>query len=99
MAKVTEKLQITLPKAVATKLGIGPGTELAVEAAGEVIRMRPVRPHPHSRDASLPLQDFDRATERQRQRDERLRATAGELFVNPVRGWRREDLYDRDLRR
>jgi AbrB family looped-hinge helix DNA binding protein len=101
MAKVTEKLQITLPKAVATQLGIGPGTELVVEAAGEVIRLRPARVAPAKRDLEARLRDFDQDTERQRERDAQLRAAAPELFTaSPDRGWRREDLYaDRGLRR
>ena len=101
MAKVTKKLQITLPKGLSTALGIGPGTELAVEAAGEVMRLRPVDSLTPSNpsDTQSKVEAFDEATERQRQRDARLRAEQPDLFENPTRGWKREDLYDRGLPR
>ena len=47
MAKVTSKLQVTVPKAVADRYGIKPGDEIRFEDAGEVIRVVP--PHRHLR--------------------------------------------------
>ena len=43
MAKVTSKLQVTVPKALAEKYAIRPGDEIAWEAAGDVIRVVTVR--------------------------------------------------------
>jgi bifunctional DNA-binding transcriptional regulator/antitoxin component of YhaV-PrlF toxin-antitoxin module len=42
MAKVTSKLQVTVPKALAEN-AIRPGDEIAWEAAGDVIRVVTVR--------------------------------------------------------
>ena len=39
MAKVTSKLQVTVPKALAERYAIRPGDEIAWEAAGDVIRV------------------------------------------------------------
>jgi len=43
MAKVTSKLQVTVPKALAERYAIRPGDEIAWEAAGDVIRVVTVR--------------------------------------------------------
>ena len=90
MAKVTSKLQVTVPKALAQRYAIRPGDEIAWEAAGEVIRVVP-----HARvaapDAATRLRVFDKASERQRRRNRSFaadRPPAG-------RGWTRDELYDR----
>jgi bifunctional DNA-binding transcriptional regulator/antitoxin component of YhaV-PrlF toxin-antitoxin module len=87
MAKVTSKLQVTLPKALAERYAIEPGDEISWEAAGDAIRVVPAR---RSRpDPAARLKLFDQATARQRERDARA-------VVHPAkRGWTREDLYDR----
>ena len=41
MPKVTSKLQLTVPKAIADQYGIRPGDELQWIAAGEAIRVIP----------------------------------------------------------
>jgi len=41
MAKVTSKLQLTVPKAIADRYGIKPGDELEWIPAGDVIRVVP----------------------------------------------------------
>jgi AbrB family looped-hinge helix DNA binding protein len=41
MTKVTSKLQVTLPKAVAKQLGINPGDEIDWEIAGAELRLIP----------------------------------------------------------
>ena len=46
MAKVTSTLQVTVPKALADRYGIGPGDEIEWEAAGDVIRVVPPRRRP-----------------------------------------------------
>ena len=43
MAKVTSKLQLTVPKAIADQYGIKPGDELEWVPAGESIRVELVR--------------------------------------------------------
>ena len=41
MAKVTSKLQVTIPKALAERYGIRPGDEIDWEPAGQFIRVVP----------------------------------------------------------
>jgi AbrB family looped-hinge helix DNA binding protein len=88
MSRVTSKLQVTIPKAVADRYGITPGAEIEFEPAGDVIRVvperRPVR-NPRER-----VRLFERALARQRERE------AGRAVAEvQERGWTREDLYDR----
>ena len=91
MSKVTSKLQVTVPKAVADRFGIKPGDEIQWEAVGAVIHLIP----PGVRRPRLSVEDrlkaFDEATARQRRRQAKRRA-AGTM---KGRGWRREDLYQR----
>lgn len=94
MAKVTSKLQVTLPKQIAALHGIAPGDEIQFESAGDVIRIVPARRKPRSQlsvDERLRL--FDEATVRQDQRAATLQLPAE---TPEERDWRREDLYDRD---
>ena len=92
MAKITSKLQVTVPKSVAERYRIRPGDEVTFEPAGEVIRIVPVKPR--MIDQTLSTEDrlalFDAATARQRERERNARRPAAS-----VRGWRREDLYGR----
>jgi AbrB family looped-hinge helix DNA binding protein len=90
MSKVTSKLQVTLPKALADRFGIRPGDEIDWEVAGDGIRiLMPTRPAKLSVADRLRL--FDRATQRQRERE------SSQVSTSPVhdRGWKREDLYER----
>ena len=89
MAKVTSKLQVTVPKALAERYGIDPGDEIDWEAAGDVIRVLPPRRQP-VRDVAARLRLFDQATARQKAREKRTRRPRARS-----RGWTREDLYDR----
>lgn len=93
VSKVTSKLQVTIPKRLAEEYGIEPGDEIEWIPAGESIRIVPAsrRPEPLGVDARLEL--FDRATERQREREQ----AAGAVRASPEgdRGWTREELYDR----
>jgi len=43
VARVTSKLQVTIPKAVADRYAIEPGAEIVFEPAGDVIRVVPGR--------------------------------------------------------
>lgn len=97
MSKVTSKLQVTIPKAVAEAHGIKPGSEIQFESAGDVIRVTTVReegvkyePSPH--DLAFRLRLFDEATERQKAREA---AQLERVGSNTDRGWTREDLYQR----
>jgi len=90
VAKVTSKLQVTVPKALAERYAIRPGDEIAWEAAGDVIRVVPGRRRP-APGAAARLRLFDKASERQRRRNESFR-TAG---ADAGRGWTRGELYDR----
>jgi bifunctional DNA-binding transcriptional regulator/antitoxin component of YhaV-PrlF toxin-antitoxin module len=90
MSKVTSKLQVSLPKALAERYGIRPGDDIKWEAAGDIIRVIPPdREAPeHTRDEQLWF--FDQATLRQQQRQ------IDRQFSTPSdRGWSREDLYER----
>lgn len=91
MAKVTSKLQVTVPKSLAAQYGIGPGDDIRFEEAGEVIRVVPPKAAV-AKDLGIEarLRLFDLATERQRAREAGRRRPAAS-----GRGWTREDLYDR----
>lgn len=91
MAKVTSKYQVTIPKALAERLGIEPGHEIDWSAAGDSIRLTPARQDKPALSVELRLELFDQATHRLRSRPKRKAPSrpAG------ARGWRRDDLYDR----
>jgi AbrB family looped-hinge helix DNA binding protein len=93
MSRVTSKLQVTLPKAIATQYNIRPGDEVQFTAAGDVVRLEP-RTAKQAPDTKTRLDLFDQATERQRRRETRVLVP-----VAADRGWKREDLYDRDRSR
>jgi AbrB family looped-hinge helix DNA binding protein len=91
MAKVTSKLQVTVPKAIAERYGIRPGDDIEWVAAGDAIRVVPAGRQGRGADPRWRLKPFDAATERQRRRQSsrpRPRARGG-------RGWAREELYER----
>ncbi len=93
MARVTSKLQVTIPKAIAQRYGIEPGGVIEWLPAGEAIRVVPQGNGGLVQDRARRVELFDRATERQRARD--LSRRGGTLATD--RGWRREELYDRGL--
>lgn len=91
MAKVTSKLQVTIPKAIADAYGIRPGASLDWVPAGDSIRVTAAKPESEAEVIRRRLAAFDEATARQAIRD---------LAGSPPppaadRGWTREDLYDR----
>ena len=94
MSKVTSKLQVTLPKALAESYGIAPGDDIRFEEAGEVIRVVPGNAGAATGglDTEARLRLFDAATERQRLREASRPARRAE-----TRGWTREELYERGL--
>jgi AbrB family looped-hinge helix DNA binding protein len=89
MTRVTSKLQVTIPKAIARRYGIEPGGEIEWLPAGEAIRVVPHANQHGVSDCGRRLELFDRASERQRLRQTGKRREA----VTADRGWRREDLY------
>jgi AbrB family looped-hinge helix DNA binding protein len=93
VAKVTSKLQVTLPKAIADQYGIAPGDEIEFQAAGDVIRIVP--PRARARTARLTVEErlrlFDATTERLRE----LQSSIPAVESGAGRGWKREDLYTR----
>ncbi len=93
MAKVTSKLQVTIPKAIADAYGIAPGDEIEFRPAGEVIRVvPPSTPKRRRLSVAERLRLFDESTARVRELQEDL-----ELPDEPPadRGWTREELYTR----
>ena len=93
MAKVTSKLQVTIPKALADRYGISPGQDVQWMEAGEAIRVVPEGAQRARADQARRLALFDQATARQRDRESGRpldRRDEGE------RGWTREELYERD---
>jgi AbrB family looped-hinge helix DNA binding protein len=93
VARVTSKLQVTIPKAIAQRYGIEPGDEIEWLEAGDAIRVLPPAAPERATDVERRLELFDRATERQRRRQGGRRAASAE------RGWEREDLYVRESAR
>lgn len=101
MAKVTSKLQLTVPKAIADQYGIRPGDDVEWVAAGEVIRVIPSargnsrRGGPRRLGVRERLRLFDQATERQRRREANFPSGGPREGESEDRGWKREDLYTR----
>lgn len=94
MAKVTSKLQVTVPKAVADHYGIRPGDHIQWLVAGDTIRVVPPGRKPSALTSTERLRRFDLATSRQQKRSKGSRGVAGQ-----GRGWSREELYRRDRAR
>jgi AbrB family looped-hinge helix DNA binding protein len=95
MARVTSKLQVTVPKAIADQFAIKPGDEIDWIAAGDSIRVvkRKSAKRSHSGPSTAArLRHFDMASERQAERDKRAPRPA---TPTADRGWTREDLYRR----
>lgn len=90
MARITSKLQVTIPKDIAQRYGLQPGDDIEWLPAGDAIRVVP-RAHGATEPAvGRRLVLFDRATERQERR-----APKAARLATSGRGWRREDLYRR----
>jgi AbrB family looped-hinge helix DNA binding protein len=87
VSKVTSKLQVTIPKAIAERHGICPGDKIEWVSAGDAIRIEPAsRARPLSIAERLKL--FDAATKRVRRKKWK-----GEPPKD--RGWTRAELYER----
>lgn len=93
MAKVTSKLQITIPKRLAQQYRIEPGDDVEFVPAGDGIRLVPARSAVvRELSAEERLRLFDEATARQRVR-EQLFMSRGEPAA--ARDWTRDELYTR----
>jgi len=91
MSKITSKLQVTLPKALADRLRIRPGDDIDWQEAGDALRVLPRRSQPTHFSSDMRLRLFDEATQRQRRRQARRRPVQGAR----ARGWTREELHGR----
>jgi bifunctional DNA-binding transcriptional regulator/antitoxin component of YhaV-PrlF toxin-antitoxin module len=91
VGKVTSKLQVTVPKAIADTYRIKPGDEILWVPAGDSIRVQVRKTEPPARSVASNLRLFDVATARQRARNAQVAASA----KGASRGWTREELYDR----
>lgn len=91
MGKVTSKLQVTIPKAIADAYGIRPGASLDWVPTGDSIRVTAARPEAESEATRRRLEAFDEATARQAARQQSGLAPT----PSDDRGWTREDLYER----
>jgi AbrB family looped-hinge helix DNA binding protein len=92
MAKVTSKLQVTVPKAIADLYRIRRGDEIEWIAAGDGVRVIPARGRRGELDLETRLRLFDEATARQ---VERNAAWKGGVGGATGRGWTRDELYVR----
>lgn len=90
MAKVTSKLQVTIPKTLAAEFGIEPGDDIEWSASGDAIRLSR-RTKVRELDVRARLQLFDKATLRQKEREKAMKRPRS----GADRGWTREELYDR----
>ena len=94
MAKVTSKLQVTIPKAVADRLRIRPGDEVDWRVEGGGARVEPAGTVPRL-SVEERLRIFDESTQRQEARDAEWRRTHSGAKPPRHRGWTREELYTR----
>lgn len=90
MAKVTSKLQVTIPRSLADVYGIEPGDDIEWSASGDAIRLTRAAER-RDLDVKARLRLFDEATLRQREREKKAVASR----VGAGRGWTREELYER----
>jgi len=90
MSKVTTKLQVTLPKALAERYGIRPGDEITWKPAGEALRVEiPGREETSSLTLEQKLGLFDESWRHQLKRQ----AKRPRKRLTRIRGWTREELY------
>ena len=90
MSKVTSKYQVSIPKALAERIGIRVGDELDWEDAAGMLRARVATVAKARMTLRERLRLFDAATVRQEERQRKR-----PLHRGKGRGWTREDLYTR----
>ena len=94
MSKITSKRQVTVPKHIADRFGLGPGDQIEWVAEDDSIRVYPGSPASEVASVEQRLRWFDQATERQRRRQ-----ATSESEASGERGWAREDAYSRGVPR
>ena len=97
MSKVTSKLQVTIPKAIAESYGIEPGDEIEFVPAGDVIRVIPPQGRLRRRlSVEERLRIFEESQERQRQREKTMKGWPRDWKVNLIEQSNPDwlDLYD-----
>jgi AbrB family looped-hinge helix DNA binding protein len=94
MAKVTSKLQVTIPKRLAAHFNIHPGDDIEWVPTSDAIRMIPQRAFTEGLPSDERLKLFDEATKRQQQREQN--SLSNPISSTAERGWSRTELYDRD---
>jgi len=93
MAKVTSKLQVTIPKRIAERYAIAPGDNLEFVAAGDGIRIVPAgKSGPAKLSVAERSRLFRDASGRQRAREKTMKLPSR---PSGSRGWTREELYAR----
>ncbi len=92
MAKVTSKLQLTVPKAIASQYGIRPGDRVELTPAGEAIRLVPIKRRPKPIGAAERVRIFEGIMKRVDERAAKHNGRSAQRAGN--RGWTREDLYN-----
>jgi AbrB family looped-hinge helix DNA binding protein len=91
MAKVTSRLQVTIPRELAERNGIEPGDEVEVVESEGALRIVPAKTTPLALEQRV--NSFRASMERQRERQKLMPPPTD---PPPPRGWTREELYDRD---
>jgi AbrB family looped-hinge helix DNA binding protein len=89
VGKITSKYQVSIPKALADRLGVRPGDEIDWHLVGEELRVTRLT-NAAVTTVEERLRSFDEATRRQiKVRRPRRKG------VSSDRGWSREELYGR----
>jgi len=94
VSKVTSKNQVSIPKAIADRHGIKPGTELEFVSIGNAIRVTKKAGSRRHMSLEERAKIFDQILKRIEARKGR-----GEVKRSKERGWSREELYQERLRR
>jgi AbrB family looped-hinge helix DNA binding protein len=94
MAKVTSKLQVTVPKTIADRFGIRPGDEIEWRVEGASIRVVTGAVTARLSTADR-LASFDESSTWQEARNRDWRKNHGARKPPADRGWTREELYTR----
>ena len=89
MAKITSKLQISIPKVLTERFHFNPGDEIDFIAGSDSIRIQRHIQAPTGKDVKSRLASFDAATARAKIRKKKKTSEAAN------RGWTREELYQR----
>ena len=90
MSRVTSKLQVTLPKAIADSHNIRPGSEIQFESGIDCIRIVVGKSR-----IELPLEEKLRLLSEARKRQQLRNKNFRRPTKAAQRGWRRDDLYER----